>query len=564
MKRMLMMATPFIFLAAMISDLSAAPGVPLLNDRQIQHLGLTRAWFNQVKMDTATSRVADVSLFGDLLLVTTDRGKLHAMDSQTGQTLWTNQVGEPHRITLQPGANKKLVGVINGMHLYLLRRSDGKILRTQKLVSGAGSGCALSEKYVYLPMLTGMLYGYELVEAESASPILEEIQKDLDLTPEQIERLYGPPEERQTEYQLAQDVPPPVATAFFGRGLIPPIIGREMQTEEFVAWPTDRGILFLGHNDTRNGKMTLRYSVDLEPQTVYLDPSHLSRTEFQRPNAISALPVYSQPDPSELGSPSLMIVGTQEGFVYALNDRDGKIFWQFSTGDPVVERVAVIQDRVYVPTQSEGMYCLDNKTGEMIWWVPNIVRFVSASKDHLYVMNQLDQLVVLDSEKGVPLEHFDSLAYDHELYNIQTDRIYLVTATGLVQCLHESGLGEPIEHRFTKEQIAEAEAKLIEERKKAFTGGTTQPAPDEEAPPQGGSPFDQPAAPETGNPFEMGGADQAPGAAEPTDEDQADPFGGNPFGADPFGDNSGEEETPAPAEEEAAPTDDPFADNPFN
>jgi hypothetical protein len=202
----------------------------------------------------------------------------------------------------------------------------------------------------------------------------------------------------------------------------------------------------------------------------------------------------------------------------------------------------------------------------MLWWTPNIVKFLAASKNYIYGLNSIDQIVKLDPESGVPVQHFSAVPFDIELFNIQSDRLYLITRQGLVQCLRETALEEPLRHRYTKKEIAEAEARLIEERKKAFTGGAPKVTPEEETPEPGGAdPFAQPAAPDTGNPFDMGGSEPAPGTpSEPAADDQADPFGSNPFGENPFGEGSGGAPQDSPQEEEEPASDaNPFGNNPF-
>ena len=116
-----------------------------------------------------------------------------------------------------------------------------------------------------------------------------------------------------------------------------------------------------------------------------------------------------------------------------------------------------------------------------------------------------------------------------QVFNQETDRVYLVTADGLIQCLHETQLAKPIRHREPLAAIsaritAEMEAGLPEapEPKKA-------PALDEED-------EEDTAAPETVDPDDdpFGGDEdeEAEEAPAESDDEEEDPFGGDDFGGD--------------------------------
>src|SRR5690606_35278229 len=57
-----------------------------------------------------------------MLLVQTELGLLHALDAETGRTIWVQQVGSRSRPSETPSVNDKYVAVVNGMELYLLER----------------------------------------------------------------------------------------------------------------------------------------------------------------------------------------------------------------------------------------------------------------------------------------------------------------------------------------------------------------------------------------------------------------------------------------------------------
>ena len=65
----------------------------------------------------------------------------------------------------------------------------------------------------------------------------------------------------------------------------------------------------------------------------------------------------------------VLYVGNDAGDLYALN-ADGKQRWKFSTGRPIKARPAVIDDAVYVASDSGHLYRLDKSTGKERWRAP--------------------------------------------------------------------------------------------------------------------------------------------------------------------------------------------------
>jgi hypothetical protein len=156
------------------------------------------------------------------------------------------------------------------------------------------------------------------------------------------------------------------------------------------------------------------------------------------------------------------------------------------------------------------------------------MQFVAMSKRRVYVVDDLERLVVLNLETGARLDALSILGHGLRLINSETDRIYLASETGLVQCLHEVELTAPIQHQGPPAP-ADTEA----------AAGEGEPATGESAPAMSEDPF----AGQEADPFE-GGAEKVdgepPGGGQqdaPPDEDaedDQDPFGASPFGGNPF------------------------------
>ena len=395
--------------------------------------GLTRPWFTQVQLDSARARISRITLDRGTLFVQTDQAVLHAIDAETGQTRWAEQVGRRGHPSFTPGANSIFVAVVNGSYLYVLNRENGKLLWKTQLEGAPGAGPALSARRVYVPMVDGLVMSYLLEPMQDPVEELGLVRKQQDLSPEQEEAFE---KERRGAIRLSQEYVPPLACQSFGRSLVQPLVLRHDLNEEFVSWPTDRGLLFVGRVARLDNQFTILYRLQTE-------------------SGIAAQPAYLPPNPDLLPGQGLICAASRDGFVHAIEEREGVSLWRFPTAEPILEAPVAIGANIYVATQPGGMYCLEAKDGSEKWWAPQVAQFIAASKDRLYVADKLDRILVLDAASGARLDAILAYGQDIKLVNIDTDRIYLATATGLIQCLHEAELAEPMVHRQPIEAISE-------------------------------------------------------------------------------------------------------------
>ena len=94
------------------------------------------------------------------IYATSERGMVHALDGETGKTKWASFVGDPRFPTSNCGASDDVVCVFNGSRVYVLKASDGT-LNWEKPISGAPvEGPAVSEDYIFVPLLNGMVEAY--------------------------------------------------------------------------------------------------------------------------------------------------------------------------------------------------------------------------------------------------------------------------------------------------------------------------------------------------------------------------------------------------------------------
>jgi hypothetical protein len=249
---------------------------------------------------------------------------------------------------------------------------------------------------------------------------------------------------------LRQEQAPPLFCQSEGRSLAQPLVTHENVAEEYVTWPTDKGYLNVGcvnRQDERS--LTLKYRMGTNAPIV-------------------ARPAYLPPDPKVLGDSGVILAVSRDGFIYAVRESDGSLLWRFATAEPIVEGPAVIDDRVYVATQPGGMYCLDIKSGKSLWWAPNVMRFVAASQARVYVVDRWDRIEVLAASSGARLDTIAAERIPVKFLNTDNDRIFLADSAGVIQCLHEIELREPLEHGKDRKQAAD-ETSAAEQKQAAST-----------------------------------------------------------------------------------------------
>jgi hypothetical protein len=398
-------------------------------------------WVTQAQVNRGQGKLQDVVFCDGVLYAQSNRATLEAIDAETGQKLWTKMIGQAIHPSVPPTASRDLVATINGSTLYVLNRYNGDILY-QTVIDGApGGGPGLSNKRAYVPLVSGMILAYRLEPVADAAKELGKIDLHAgDMSEEEKkDAAKKAEEERRENIRLRQDYVPPLAYGSTGRVLVRPLVMSQTRDEEFITWVTDRGYLYVGRVDHR--------STDTFGG-VYRFSTH---------GTFTSSPAYLPPEQKKLSEKGMIYAGSSDGHVYAVQERDGELQWKFGTSDPVLDSPVVIEDRVYVTTELGGIFCLNAKTGKQIWWAPDVLHFVAAGKQRLYVADKLGQLRILDSRNGAMLDTLPTIAMPIKVNNGQTDRIYLATEGGIIQCLREVELVNPVVYNESHKPLPEEE-----------------------------------------------------------------------------------------------------------
>lgn len=466
-------------------------GADLISQPRLQAHGLTAPWFNVAGVDAGAGRLEYLVLDRGTVFALSSLSVLTAMDAETGKTLWRVRVGDPRLLSLKPTAGIHLVAVTNGSTIYILNRHTGEILWKHAVEGAPGAGPAISPSRVYVPLVGGKMesyafqwetpqmrsYAWKTVAAApgaSESPVQPAAATGSSPGAAASPRADGGLTEVDAAQQAAESVAAAAAAELtgaslrlaptkerglflqsFGRINVEPKLTYSDQGSERIAWPTDRGFLFVGEiNLFSANRFSLVYQLRARAEIV-------------------APPCVRFGDASK-GIPGKLWAAAADGFVFCLNERDGKLLWRNSTGEPIAESPVLIEDSLYVATRFGGMYRINADSGEILWQVSGPTKFIAASAKRVYARDALGQMLYLDKQTGARLGQLDIAAFDFQITNSETDRIYLADKSGLIQCIREVDSEQPLYHVPI---VTEIERPELPRRKPTSPEGPAVPPP---------------------------------------------------------------------------------------
>ena len=439
----------------------------------------------------------------------TNRGDVTLVDGETGAVLWTKTVGNPRHAAVGVCTNDELTVVLTGLRMYVIRNSDGHVI-SEKITKGvAGASPVITERR------TATTFNYEVNQNGENS----------------YSMIYVPTiENRMDLYDLDKEIKTdgpdalasyPKGLPGFGRGLMQPTLGSKS-----IAWPTDQGVVYVADLVTNNVDRQLRTLGTITSPVAYIPGVRR------------------------------FLTASSDGYVYCFKEDDPDDMWRSSIGEPIYREPILVDGNAYVVTRSYKLHQLDLSTGAEKWIVPNVERVISISDNRIYCVQVGGNLMVLDENQGTPLRTVPMQSVDFTFLNTMTDRMYIGTKDGLLQCVRELNQTFPVVHTKASESAvadaAAADANAVDDQPKE-NPFAPKPAPMPNA--GNANPFGKPANNNNGggnaNPF-------APKPAAGNGGGNANPFGqpanggGNAGGnnANPFG---------QPANGGAKPGANPFA-----
>jgi len=278
-------------------------------------------------------------------------------------------------------------------------------------------------------------------------------------------------------YPLGEQTISPWYFQAYGRAMVPPLA-----TPRSIVWATDAGHVYVADSQELGVRFRLETSSDIAAQPAYRAPY-----------------IYT---------------ATMNGELFAVHELTGERRWKFAAGFLVTRAPAAVGARIFITSDEPALHCVDAANGQALWEAPHVTQFAAASEKRVYGVDELGALVVLDAASGSLLERMPTEGTE-ALVNDQTDRLYLVSNDGVVQCLHEIGAKQPLQH-----VPPAAEAKAAEPGAEATTEPTATEPVEEGA---------DTAAPADADDDLFGGLSEDDDEGEPADEGGFGVDDDNPF-----------------------------------
>ncbi len=383
----------------------------------------------------------------DAVFTVTDQGTAQGFEAETGKTKWITYVKTKGRLVQGLAASQYYVAFTAGSTLYVLNRENGRILLDADVPAIPTNDLALGETRAYVPAINGLIYIYDLQPMEDPFRefgVSESMLSDKERQARKMEFI--------NSLRLVKSYKEPMSIRSIGDLKVSPITTRCNDAFEYVAWSTGSKLVTVCEVDKRDiGSAEERYNIPVMGEVT----SSLS---------------YKPYDTTQPNNSGIIYAGTEEGFVYALREMTGTMLWRFPTGECIKETPVYVDGEVFVVTALSGMYCVDaekggdGKTAEAKWWSPDIKKFIACSKHRVYALDRGKMLVILDRVSGQRVASLPMMDYRFVFTNIQNDRIYFATETGVIQCVREVALGTPLD--YSAEWI-KARSNTIDEERRA-------------------------------------------------------------------------------------------------
>ncbi len=165
--------------------------------------------------------------------------------------------------------------------------------------------------------------------------------------------------------------------------------------------------------------------------------SDLVQYRFQMDDDASTPPAHMSP---------FAFAASRAGTVYGLDDITGAEVWRYSIGASISHPILTIDGVLLAVSEQGAMARLNPRNGLQVWFQRGVADILSVGSGRIYALDTFGRLAAYDLAGGRSLGAIPLPTNDLPVHNSVTDRVYLATSTGLLQCLRETGLAKPLVH----------------------------------------------------------------------------------------------------------------------
>lgn len=146
-------------------------------------------------------------------------------------------------------------------------------------------------------------------------------------------------------------------------------------------------------------------------------------------------------------SENKLFVATGDQRMYCLDAQRGTTLWVFVARANIPETPIVIHNRCYVTPNDGSLHCLNIETGIPLWEMPGARNMLAETENYVVSQDKLGNLLLLspqeEQQTAQIIARLPMRSFSIRAENSLTDRIYLATPSGLVICLKEKGVSFP-------------------------------------------------------------------------------------------------------------------------
>ncbi len=360
----------------------------------LDRLGLERQWFGVVPL-VETERLLKISVAGkvkpddrSLLFAQTSYAMVHAFDAETGQLMWSAQLGERSGFARGVAANSFAVFSTNADTFFALDKKTGRPIWRHNLHAIPSSSPACSEELAMVGLASGKIYAFALKQRDEKgnATILTEPRE-------------------AWNWQAG------------GR-----MVTRPLPAENVTVFGSSDGKVYIVMNDERTN--LFRFStggpigagLSTYGTRAILIPSgdnNLYAVDLFTTLGLWTFPFGAPIDQEPLVSDNDIYIANTAGYLSAIDPGTGEPRWTRSTQGG--QLVAISSTKLYLRSYNLDLFIIDRKTGR----------------------------VLVDPGETLLRAGLDLREFDQTIVNRFNDRLYFATGSGLIVAIRESGQLDP-------------------------------------------------------------------------------------------------------------------------
>lgn len=180
------------------------------------------------------------------------------------------------------------------------------------------------------------------------------------------------------------------------------------------------GELTLANYDLENGKYLWKIDAgDIASEPLITDEGifvsalykHIDKYHFDSGEKLWSFETEDQHRSSPALSKNVLVVGCDNGIIYALNAKSGKLKWKFKTGASVFTTPSIWDETVFIGSLDSVFYALNLSDGALLWsFRANSPIYQSAATDGMNVIfgSSDGRLYCLNAETGQEIWRFQA------------------------------------------------------------------------------------------------------------------------------------------------------------